>query len=116
MLILVGMVTYVSPKSALAMIKIVEPISGLVKDVIWLVLPDDLQLVREAGRLIEKAFRKATTVTSERTQVVIHMAVLNGFLFVTIGALIGRSVTMFFVRRHLVRTFVESQGRQKILF
>lgn len=116
-LTVVGVVAYVSPKSALAMIKIVEPISELVKYVIWLALPDDLQLFREAGRLIGKAFRKVTTAASERTQVAIHMAFLNGFLFVTLGAHVGRWATMGFVKKYLIRNFIESHDpRQKILF
>ncbi|MDO8548241.1 MAG: hypothetical protein Q7R71_01045 [bacterium] len=106
-LLLLAALATMSPKAALGLLKTVEPLSGLVKDIFWAFVPQEGQLIRAAGKFFGWLGRRAARLTSDRTQVVIQLGILNGLLLVTIVAHIAKWLIMYHIRRTMVRKLFE---------
>ena len=105
--LLLMIISALSPKTALALLKTVEPLSGLVKDLFWIFVPENVEFVRVIGRGLSWLGRKAASLTSARTQVAIQLGVLNGLLLVGIIGYVMHKALMFFVQRLLVLRFLK---------
>ncbi|MBP7770815.1 MAG: hypothetical protein KA066_02830 [Candidatus Pacebacteria bacterium] len=107
--LLLALLASVWPKGALWVTKLVEPLSGLLKDLFWAAIPEPGHLVRSGGRFLASFGRKALSITSDKTQLAVQLGVLNGFLVVSIAAMISACTVMSFVKRWLIRQLLAGQ-------
>lgn len=106
MFLLLMLIMALSPKTALWLLKLVEPLSKALGDLFWMFVPESGQFIRKGGELIGRLASKVTSRMSEQNQAILQLAVLNGILLVTIAAWIAQFIAMYFVKRALIREFL----------
>lgn len=99
----------VSPKSAIWVTKLMDPISGFVKDIFWYFIPEPGHIVRRGGKLVAFLGRKAMSLTSDKTQLGVQLGVLNGLLIVSAVAWVSHCLAMIPIRGWLIRQFLAGQ-------
>lgn len=84
---LVSMLTTVWPEATLFLMKVVSPITNLVKGLFWLFMPDDARTVRKIGEVFGSVGNWTMSRLSPTKQVAIRAGFFDGLVLVSVLAI-----------------------------